>query len=210
MTTSHLLAKERTVTGKKVKQLRAQGYIPGILYGQGMDPQNIQFQERALERVLQSAGTTNLISLQIGQKKEKYSALVRDIQLDPIRQKVQHVDLWWVALDEKVTVETSISLVGEAPIGCFVVQGMNSIEIECLPDDLISVIEVDINKLSSPGDTITVRDLPTSDSVTILADADEVVAHIQAHSKEEEPEPEDADLSAFGVTPPLVGSEETD
>ena len=69
-------------------------------------------------------------------------------------------------------------------------------------------VEVDIDHLTSVGDTITIQDLPTTDAVTIMADADELVAHIEAHTTEDETEAEEADLSALEVTPPRVGSDD--
>ena len=186
MTDYRLIAEPRTVTGKKVKQLRAQGYVPAVLYGTEVKAMKLQIAQRDLEPILRDAGTTNLISVQIGQKGDDHTVVVRDVQYEVVHRAVQHVDFMQIVAGSKISTEVSIVLVGETSMIGTILQDLNSVQIECLPSELISLIEVDITSLALPGDTITVKDLRVPDSVTILADDDQLVAHSEAFREEEE------------------------
>lgn len=198
-----LRAEPRTVTGKKVRRLRAQGYVPAVLYGHDTAPVKLQLAERDLVQTLRGAGTTSLISLEIGSGGEKRTTLVRDVQYDPIRRTVQHVDFYQVVMAERISTEVGIVLVGEAGIEVAgygaALQQMNAVEIECLPGDLISTIELDISPLAATGDTLTVKDLVVPAGITILAGPDEIVA--TTHLFRAEMEPEEVPVEAPLVEP---------
>ena len=85
-----IAAEPRTVTGKKVKQIRRQGYVPGVIYGQS-EPVNIQMEEIQLNRALRVAGTTQLATLDL--EGRKYTVLAREIQQHVTRRNVLHIDL---------------------------------------------------------------------------------------------------------------------
>jgi hypothetical protein len=91
-----------------------------------------------------------------------------------------------IVAGSKISTEVRIVLVGETSMIGTVLQDLNSVRIECLPSELISSIKVDISSLSLPGDTITIKDLQVPDSVTILVDGDQLVAHTEAFREEEE------------------------
>jgi large subunit ribosomal protein L25 len=186
-----LLVEPRKLTGNKAKYLRSGGFVPAVVYGGGGEAQSISVDARSLERVVQEAGITSLISLQIGRGGPVERALIRDIQYDSVRRIIQHVDFMRVRLDEKITTEVGVVLVGDQPTDGMVVQDRNSVEIECLPSDLIHSIEVSLDLLESIGSTLTVKDLRVAESVRILTDEDEVIAHIEAlRELEEEVAPE--------------------
>lgn len=191
MSTFQLLAEPRTVKGKKVRQLRAQGYVPAILYGTAIKPTSIQIARRELESVLRDAGVTNLISVQIGDSEEAHTAVVRSVQYDVISREVEHVDFMQIMMDEKISIEVNIVLEGDSLVGGSIYQDLNSVEVECLPGDMISTITVDVSGLTLDGDPITVKDLRVPRSVTILADGDQLVAHAEAFRllEEESEEP---------------------
>ena len=188
MSTYQLIAEPRTLKGKKVKQLRAQGYVPVVLYGTAVEPKSLQITRRALEPVMRDAGSTNLISIQIGSKEKTHTVVVRDIQYDVIRRTIEHVDFMQIVMGEKISIEVSIILEGDDLVGGTVYQDLNSLQVECLPSEMISSITVDTSALSLDGDTITVKDLQVPDSLTILADEDLLVAHTEALRAEEEEE----------------------
>lgn len=181
-----LLVEPRELTGKKARRLRSGGYVPAVVYGGGAEARSISVDARSLERVIQEAGITSLIALQLGESGPVESALVRDIQYDAVRRTIQHVDFMRVRLGEKITTDVGVVLVGAQPADGMVVQDRNSVEIECLPGDLIHSIEVSLSLLKSVGSTITVKDLQVADSVRILTDEDEVIAHIEALRELEE------------------------
>jgi large subunit ribosomal protein L25 len=194
-----LTAEPRAVIGRQVKNLRRQGLVPAVLYGRGIEASPVQIEAKALTRVLDIAGTHQLISLKIGNQESRMT-LVRDIQRDPIRRNYSHVDFYIVKMDEKVTASVPVLLVGVSPavrdLDGILTQGLDQIEIECLPGDLIASIEVDISSLTELNDTITVSDLKTPETLTVLSDPDSVVVKIEPPRLAEEVEEEEAEVSA--------------
>jgi large subunit ribosomal protein L25 len=192
-----LSAESRSVHGKKVKQLRNKDLIPAVVYGPDMAPQTIQVNERDMSSALQRAGATALIDLLIDSEKEPNTVLARDIQRDILTSRLQHVDFYKVRLTEKVRITPRLELVGEAPAvrsgEAVLLHSMTEVDIECLPTDLVDLIEVDISNLEKLGQTVVVSDLPVPSGVTILADPDEVVVSLVSPRIElevEEPEVE--------------------
>jgi large subunit ribosomal protein L25 len=180
MERTRLEAKSRELRGKKVKQLRAQHWIPAVIYGPDMPPEPIQIQETLLRKTLQEAGSTALIDLAVAGNKAPYVVLARDIQRDILNGRVQHVDFYQVRLTETVKTTPRLIFEGESAVvkGGFgvVIHAMNEIEVECLPTALISSITVDLSALETLDDTITVADLNVPSDVTILLDPEETVA----------------------------------
>ena len=189
-----LEAEKRTIIGKRVKGLRREGLVPAILYGPETQPMPIQCDGRELQRVLARAGGTNLISLRIGDAGKPKMALAREVQRDAITSELHHVDFYQVVMTEKVTAEVNMVFIGEPPAvqqrEFMLLQGADSVEIECLPGDLIHSIEVDLSSLGI-DDAIYVKDLRVPDNVTILTDGDELVANVQRLRVEEEEEVEE-------------------
>lgn len=186
-----LQAEVREIVGKKTKRLREQGLIPAVLYGRGLETKPIQIEVKALTKVINVAGTHQLISLEIGDQKPQM-ILARDIQRDKIRREYLHVDFYVVKMDEKVTAHIPLIIEGEAPAvkdqGGILTQGLDELEIECLPKDLISAIEVNIEGLVNFNDSITVADLTVPRTITILSDLESMVVKIEAPRKVEEVE----------------------
>ncbi len=202
MTDRVLIAAEpRTVTGKKVKQLRRQGMVPGIIYGQA-EPVNIQMEELQLNRALRVAGTTQLATVDVEGK--EYTVLAREIQQHVTRRNVLHIDFMEVDMKVTITSVADLVLVGESPAleleEGMISQAMYDVDIECLPDALISQIEVDISVIKTPGDRIQVSDLIVPEGVTLLADPDSTVANFQStRAAIEEGEAEDL-LESFDAS----------
>jgi large subunit ribosomal protein L25 len=203
-----IAAEPRTVTGKKVKQLRRQGMVPGVIYGQS-ELVNIQMEELQLNRALRVAGTTQLATIDLEGK--EYTVLAREIQQHVTRRNVLHIDFMEVDMKATITSVAELVLVGESPAldleEGMIAQAMFSVDIECLPDALISQIEVDISLIKMPGDRIQISDLEVPEGVTLLTDEDATVARFQstrAALEEEEEEEEEIDADAVEV----VGSEE--
>ena len=186
-----LKAEKRTIIRKRVKSLRREGIIPAVLYGPKTEPIPIQCDERELQRILAIAGGTNLISLRIDDAGKPKMALAREVQRDVITNELHHVDFYQVVMTETVKAEVNIILTGEPPAvqqkEFMLLQGTDSVEIECLPGDLIHSIEVDLSNLGV-DDAIYVKDLQVPDNVTILTDGEELVANVQRLRVEEEEE----------------------
>jgi large subunit ribosomal protein L25 len=204
-----LAAQSRTVTGKKVKRLREDRWIPAVVYGPDTPATSIQIEERALAKALQQAGATALIDLTIGKARKPSAVLARDIQLDILTTRIRHVDFYQVRLTEKVKTSPAIEILGESPLvksgAAVLVQILNQLEVESLPTDLINSIPVDISGLQHLDDSITVGDLVVPDGITILADPDDTVVSVvppRAALVEEELEAEAAEVGLVGEVVP--------
>lgn len=183
-----LKAEARQATGKHVKQLRRQGYVPAVIYGNTAETSAIQIEAKVLGKVLAQAGTHQLIALQVG-KKKPLMTLAREIQRDAIKHGYLHVDFYAVNMREKVTAEVPVVFEGTSPavrdFAGTLVHGLTEVEIECLPADLISAISVNIEGLATFDDIITVAELKVPSTITILTDPDTMVAKVEPPRVEE-------------------------
>jgi large subunit ribosomal protein L25 len=179
-----LRAQTRTLFGKKTKNLRREGIIPATLYGPKTEAMSLQLPERELSRVLEHAGTNRLIGLMIDDAKKARMILARDVQRDVITHSLVHVDLYEVVMTEKITADIPITLVGVAPGVTkkegLLVRGLDSLQVHCLPDQLMDEIEVDISVLEERDQAILVSDLNVAGNIEILTNPEEVVVQILA------------------------------
>ncbi len=177
-----LRAQKREIMGKQVKQLRGQGLVPAILYGHRTEPLPLQIEERSLRWVLERVGSHHLITLRVGDDKEPKMTLAREVQLDPITHALLHVDFYEVVMTEKITTEVPLVFIGHSPVAekreGILVRGLDSVEVECLPTNLIESIEVNLGDLVEIDQAILVGDLTVDADVEILIDKEEVVAQI--------------------------------
>ena len=189
-----LSAQSRTIVGKKVKRLRAQGEIPAIIYGKTQEPVAVQIPWTDLRVALLESGGTGLIDVNVGA--ETYTTLVRVVDRDPVRQDVVlHVDFYAVNLKEKLVSTVPVSMINNEEtallIGGRVIFETTSIEVECLPTNIPSEIIVDTSVLTEIGQSILVSDLPTIEDVDFITDADTPVVrtdYMQVEEVEEEEE----------------------
>ena len=192
---STLTADVRNARETKAKQLRREGWIPAVIYGQG-DNLTIQVENLPLRRVLREAGTTNLIDVELG--KTKHTVLAKDIQRHATRGDLIHVDFYEVDMSETIVVEALLVPFGvptpvNEGLGTVAVL-LHAVEIECLPDNLISEIPVDLELIETPEDLIYISDLEIPEGVKVLNDPETPVArfeYLQAEIEEEEEEEEE-------------------
>ena len=184
-----LVAKKRTVLGKQVKQLRREGWTPGVMYGHNFEPVSLQFETRSLQRLLSQVGGSQLVGIKIKGQKQPNMALVRDVQRDPIRQTILHVDFYHVEMTERLTTEIPLEIVGESPVvernEGILLQGISAIEVECLPGDLVDAIEVDLSDLIELDHALYVRDLAIPSGIQVLTDMDEMIVRVVPLAEEE-------------------------
>lgn len=208
-----LKAEAREARGHSVKELRRQGLVPAVIYGRGVDTEQVQIDAKTLQRVLSVAGTHQLISLQVGQSRPRL-ALAKEIQRDPVKRHYLHVDFYAVKMDEKVKAQIPIVLKGEAPAveeqDGIVTQGLDELEIECLPSDLVNSIEVDISVLVNLNDSLTVADLKVPETITILSDPDSMVVKIEAPRTAESLEALEAEMAGSAEPELVSGKREAD
>jgi large subunit ribosomal protein L25 len=177
-----LVAEERTVLGRQVKQLREDGWVPAVMYGREFDPMPLQVEELRLRKVLSQVGGSQLVRVNVKGKKSPELVLVREVQQDPLRGHVLHVDLYRVMMTEKLTAEVPLSLVGTSPMthvtDAVMLTGISSVEVQCLPVDLVDAIEVDLSALTEFDQSLTVGDLPVPDGIEILTEPDEMIVRV--------------------------------
>ncbi len=177
-----LTAQKRTLLGSKVKQLRREGWVPGVMYGRDFASQSLQFEERALNKVLSQVGGSQLIKIKIEGEKEPEQTLLREVQRDVITGSLLHVDFYRVMMTEAITTEIPLLITGESPIAeqreGILLYGLSEVEVECLPGDLVDAIEVDLSDLTEVGQAMLVRDLAVPASIKVLTEPDETIVHV--------------------------------
>ncbi|BDG34140.1 50S ribosomal protein L25/general stress protein Ctc [Parageobacillus sp. VR-IP] len=182
-----LEAKERT--DKKhstLRRIRLQGNIPGILYGKNVDNKMIFVSGAELEKTIREGGRHSLMTLKIGGK--DYSVLMREIQRDPLRGNILHVDFQAVDMSTEVDIDVDVRLIGEAAgvkDGGVLQQNLHQLSIRVLPANIPSSIDIDISHLQV-GDVITVGDVKTDGKYEINHEPSEVIATILPPQQEEE------------------------
>ncbi|RJP46865.1 MAG: 50S ribosomal protein L25 [Armatimonadetes bacterium] len=189
MTRVALQAQEREILGKKVKILRREGIIPAHVFGKKIETEHVSVNRLEFLKVFEQVGETGLVDLKIGSEKVR-PVLIRDIQVDPVREEPLHIDFYQVNLMEKVKVRVPIYLRGEEPElvhtgEAVVIQQMPEVEVEALPTDLPENIEVDISVLKNIDDTVYISDLKVPQGVEVQADAEWVVVKLDKAVSEE-------------------------
>jgi large subunit ribosomal protein L25 len=181
--------KLRTITGKQVSNLRRAGDVPAVLYSRHGDPVVVQANTRELLRVLTRAGGSRLVKLNIEGGPESRMALVREVQREPIKGTVLHVDFFGVSMSEKITVEIPIRYDGVSPAVTrnegVLIHNLDSIQIECLPGDLIDSVSIDLTRLDKVGDVIRVSDLKVPENVKLMLEPEVTVARVSHLAGEE-------------------------
>lgn len=175
-----LSAQKRELTGKKVRTLRAEGQTPAVVHDHGKDSIHITVEEKELKKVFSQAGRHHPVALSIDGK--NYNTLIKEVTHKPATTQVYHTVFQAIKANETVKAEVPVKLVGEIPAekkSLLVLQGIEFVEIEALPKDLIDVIEVDASSLEESGDKLHVSDITVAKNVTILTDAETVVASVE-------------------------------
>jgi large subunit ribosomal protein L25 len=177
----------RAVIGKQVRALRRQGLVPLVMYRSHMDPVHLQADQKELARVLRQAGGSRLIAVKTDGKLQQ--ALARDVQREPITGQLLHVDLLAVSMTERIRVEVPLVLDGKPGAvkrnEGVLLTGLDAVEIECLPGDLLDNIHVNLDNLDKVGDSIQVSDLQVPDTIKILTEPGEMIARVTYLAAEE-------------------------
>ena len=192
----------REVLGKKVKRLRQQGVIPVHLYGPGVDPQPLQCETTKLVDVLVRAGGNTAVTVTVQGGQETHLAFAREIQWDPRRDDILHVDFLAVDASRPVSAQVPITLIGESPgartAGGTVMQQLRDLNVEALPLEVPRELELDLTMLTEPYGVLRAADIVIPGNVTLLTDPEDVVVRIEVLRAVEEEvfaEDEGADAS---------------
>ena len=194
-----LKATKRTIVGKQVSQLRRAGQLPGVIYGHNIEPTIISMDAHNAQLVIPRLTSSSIVVIDLEGK--QISALVREKQKNFIKNVYTHIDFQAISLTETIRAKVSLHFHGLSPaikeFSAAIVNNVDSIEVEALPNDLPERIEVDLSVLAKIGDAIHVRDLAIPANVTLLTDIDEMVAVATATH-------EDAEAVAAVVEPEVI------
>ncbi len=204
MSDFQLAAQKRRARGKKNRQLRRDGFVPGILYGPSTDPLSVQFPYRSVEVMLMEAGGTNLIDIEV--EGAVYPSLAREVQRDVVRGDILHVDFLAVDQTQRISVEVPIVMEGRSPVVVaregILITGRSSLTLEVYPSDIRDRIIIDLTGLTELGSEVLVRDLSFGENVTVHNDPNEMLAKIvqpAAARAEEDLEGEEGEIEGEEV-----------
>ncbi len=185
-----LTAQTRTILGKKIKSLRAQGFVPAELYGHDVSNLHLVVSAKEFAKVFRDAGESTVITLSVQDHKEPFNVLVHDLQIDAMSNRIQHIDFYSVRMDEVIALAVPLEFISEAPAvkekQGVLIKAMHEIKVEALPADLPHMLTVDLSGLVNLGQSIHVRDLILPTNVKVLVDVDTVIATVTEQAAAEE------------------------
>lgn len=202
--TFELTAEKRTGIGSTVSaRIRAEGGLPGVVYGSEDEATPITLSAKDFARVYKEAGESSVITLHgLGADKQ---VLVHDVDFDPVLGGMRHVDLYAVKKGQKVTVDVPLVFIGLAPaekdLGAMIIKVIHEIEVEAEPQHLPHEIEINLDTLRTLEDQILVKDITLPAGATITLDPEEVVVTVAAAKEEEvETPPEAVDVANIEIS----------
>lgn len=175
-----LKVSERKEFGKAVKALRRAGVVPANMYERGKDSVAISASFIEITKVYNSAGKHHPVELVLDGK--KHLAMIKDVDLDPVKNMVRHVAFHAVKKGETVEAEIPVKIDGEIPAerkSLMVLQNLDMVMVEALPSNLPDELFVDGALLVDEGDKVTVADIKVPSGVTMLSDPETMVADVQ-------------------------------
>jgi large subunit ribosomal protein L25 len=189
MKMQELTITKRDTFGKgPARRLRQAGVVPAILYG-GAAPQAIAVDPKNVLRIIHGhEGTTQLLTLKMDGESGTRMAVIREMQFDPVSERLLHMDLQEVSADKAITVRVAVHPIGEA-IGVKDTKGilslvLHELEVSCLPRNIPERIDADVSALAI-GDVLTVADLTVPEGVRILNDPGQAIATVSPPMAEE-------------------------
>jgi large subunit ribosomal protein L25 len=200
----------------EARRLRASGRIPAVLYGAKKESVAVSLDPKQISRILHSeSGHNTIFDVQVGGERTK--VMIVDWQFEPIKGSIMHIDLKRIAMDKALRVSVPIHLNGVAEgvknQGGIMDQILREVEVECLPGDIPSSIDVDVTHLVF-GEVMRVSDLPHGGKLKFITDETQPVAHVVAIKEEEAPAAEAvaAEGAAAPAEPEVIkkGKQETE
>lgn len=174
-----LIIKSKKRENKKPNALRASGYIPATVYGHGFESQSIQISEKEFLKIPHKA-YSNINQLVIDE--EKHDVLIRDVQIDPVKDNYLNIQFYKIKSDEKIKVKVPLNYIGHSEavvVGGVLIVSLNEIEIQCFPRDIPEAIEVNLEEIKEIGQSIQVKDLKVKEGISIMAKPSEVLVKVE-------------------------------
>lgn len=173
----------------KAEELRVQGLIPGVVYGAGSEPVSVAFDYNTFAKLFNEAGESSLIDLTVeGNKPVK--VLIQDLQHDPIKGKITHVDFRQINMNKEMHATIELNFIGEAPavkeLNGTLIKTQETLDVKCLPKDLVSHLDIDLGVLKTFTDVIHVKDLQMPAGIVSVEDGSQVLAKVAAPLTEEQ------------------------
>ena len=179
------------------RRLRADGLVPGVLYGAGEQAHPFAVEERELRRVLTGEhGLHAILDVVFDGQKKAHHAVLKEYQLDPVRPRLLNIDLHEVRLDRVIQSQAAVELAGESPgvkEGGVLTLVLRDVNVEALPMEVPDRLELDISAMTI-GDSLRVADIVAPEGVKLLDDPDAVVVTVTPPTKVEEPEEVEEEL----------------
>lgn len=177
-----LQVEKRELQGRATNALRAEGTIPGVMYGDGTEPVSLAMDRNAIQKIYNQVGESSVITVTLDGT--EHPVLIQEMQYDPLTDFITHVDLRRVDLTKKVDAAIRLVMVGEAPavkeLGGTLLQTLDEVEVEALPNALVPEIEVDATVLKTFDDAIHVSDLVLPEGIEVKTEGTRTVAGVQA------------------------------
>jgi len=203
-----LNARSRTITGRKVSQLRREGLIPAVLFGKGAASQDVAVTELEFSRIQRRVSPTTLLDVVVDTG-APVKALLHKVQTDPRSMKPLHLELHQIRMEDKLKVQVQVHVEGSAPAvtthGGTLVVAHDTVEVRCSPDHLISMFHADVSGLASFDDHLRAGDLKMPEGVELLTDPDTILVSVSPPRVAEEEElPEVEEAAAEETAEPTV------
>ncbi|HWQ60233.1 MAG TPA: 50S ribosomal protein L25 [Candidatus Fimivivens sp.] len=169
--------------GKGLQMLRKGGFVPATLFGHGIAPASISLESREFARAFKAAGENTIIALSVDGGKP-VNVLVKDTQMHPLTNRYTHADFFQVRMDEVIEATVPFEFVGISPavaeLGGVLIKASDEVDVKALPADLPHTIQIDLSALKTFDDVIKVGGIVLPKGVTIDADAETVIALVEA------------------------------
>lgn len=178
---------KRTVTGKKVNNLRKTGVLPATVYGKHLAPITVQTDARGFAPVMKAAGKTSLVTLNIAGE-EPIAAFIHSFQRHPVSRAIIHVDFHAVDMSETVEVDVPVHMKGVSPLvvrGDAIFNNVTTLRVRALPGNLPTEIVVEVSGLDMFDKAIRVSDIKLIGGAIILGLADDLVVGLAAVNRGE-------------------------
>ena len=197
-----LSVKKRDIHGKKVKNLRAQGLVPAVIYGKHVQAESISCVKNDLLKVYKACWYSTPVELT---GDVDHLVLINSLQLDPVSDEIISADFLAVSRTEKVAAKIPVVTFGESQLEKLnegkIMLIKDEVEVEAFPQDLPSKFEVDISVLETVNDVFFVKDLKVSDKVTILDDPELPILTVSVLEDESAEEGEEAATATEAEAP---------
>lgn len=171
-------------------ETREQGSIPAVLYGPEIKSTSVAVDSLVFDKLYQEAGESNLIDLTVEGGKGASKVLVQDVQRDPVKGNIVHIDFMKINMDKEMFATLPIDFAGESlavkELGGTLIKSLRELNVKCLPKDLVGQVDLDLSVLKTFDDIVHIGDLKLPEGITTTDNEDTVVAKVVPPLTEEQ------------------------